>query len=57
MWTLGIDDDRRKLLVLRKMIDNLEKSIEEMKDVAKEMEEHLFDEYEAAMIKRAGRIS
>lgn len=56
MWTLGIDDERRKLLILRKMIDNLERSIEEMKDVAREMEEHLFDEYETAMLQRA-RVS
>lgn len=57
MWTLGIDEDRRKLLVLRKMIDNLERSIEEMKDVAREMEEHLFDEYEAARLQRMRKVS
>jgi len=50
MW--DIDEDRRKILVIRKMIVNLERAIEEAKDYVNELEEKAFDEWELEYIAR-----
>tara|TARA_R110000868_G_scaffold295548_1_gene555875 strand:- start:1114 stop:1272 length:159 start_codon:yes stop_codon:yes gene_type:complete len=44
MWEL--DADRRKLLVLKRMIESLEQAVDDAKLVAMQMELHLFEEYE-----------
>jgi hypothetical protein len=50
MWEL--DADRRRLLVLKRMIESLESALDEAKLVAMEMELHLFDENELEKMAR-----
>lgn len=48
-----IDQDRRKLLTLRRMIHNMEIALQEAKEFADELEEKTFDEWELEFIGRA----
>lgn len=50
MWEL--DEDRRKLLVLKRMIESLEQAVEDAKLVAMDMEYRLFNKQELEQIAR-----
>lgn len=49
MWEL--DQKRRELLVLKRMINNMETAISDAIEVARQMEEVLFDEWERQNMK------
>lgn len=47
-----LDEDRRKLLVIRRMIANLETALDQIREHADDLEEKLFDIYELESIGR-----
>jgi hypothetical protein len=49
MWEL--DQKRRELLVLKRMINNMETAISDAIEVSRQMEEVLFDEWERQNMK------
>lgn len=51
MW--DIDEDRRKLLVFKKMIESLENALEEAKLIAMDMEYEMFNAQELQSMKRS----
>lgn len=53
MYTLEIDSERRRLLVLRKTINSMETALQNAINVANEMEELLFEEWERQSMGKA----
>lgn len=53
IFMFTIDEDRRKLLTLRRMIHNMEVALEEAKEFADELEEKTFEQWEIEFIGRA----
>lgn len=47
-----LDEDRRKLLVIRRMIANLETALDQIREHAVDLEDKLFEAYEVESIKR-----
>jgi|KBSSwiStaDraftv2_1062776.scaffolds.fasta_scaffold43265_5 hypothetical protein len=49
---IQLDEERRKLLVIRKSIANLETALDQIREHANDLEEKFFDIWELEQIKR-----
>lgn len=45
-----LDDDRRKLLQIRRMIENMERALEEAREYEEDLQQQCFDEFELKLI-------